>query len=151
MSCCYNISHHIHIRTCTYVCAYVPRGSTSRSMMPSFFAFSARTFLPVRAMSSAPGSPIYIVTYMYMYMQCFGRGEGGVPWDFPIRDQYSEYKIGFLIWSAILFVLPVSMNLIPFVHLNVFCPMIWLAILEKCTENGQWPPVILYSEFPPKI
>ena len=29
--------------------------------------------------------------------------------------------------------------------MNVSCLIFWSAILEKCTENGQWPPVILYS------
>ena len=29
-----------------------------------------------------------------------------------------------------------------FVYLNVSCLIFWLAILEKCMETGQWPPVI---------
>ena len=32
-----------------------------------------------------------------------------------------------------------------YVHLNVSCLIFWLAILEKCTENGQWPPVVFGS------
>ena len=28
-----------------------------------------------------------------------------------------------------------------FVHLNVCCLIFWSAILEKCMENGQWPPI----------
>ena len=34
-----------------------------------------------------------------------------------------------------------------FVHLNESCWIFWSAILEtqKCTENGQWPPVIFGS------
>ena len=40
----------------------------------------------------------------------------------------------------------------PFCHvcndgniMNVSCLILWSAILEKCTENGQWPPVIFGS------
>ena len=32
-----------------------------------------------------------------------------------------------------------------FVYLNVSCLIFWSAILEQCTENCQWPPVIFGS------
>ena len=35
----------------------------------------------------------------------------------------------------------------PFVYSNVTCLILWSAILEKCTENGQWPPVIFGSVY----
>ena len=30
----------------------------------------------------------------------------------------------------------------PLVYLNVSCWIFCLAVLEKCTENGQWPPAL---------
>ena len=35
----------------------------------------------------------------------------------------------------------------PFVYLNVTCLILWSAILEKCTESGQWPRVIFGSVY----
>ena len=32
----------------------------------------------------------------------------------------------------------------PLVHLNVSCLIFWSAILDKCMENGQWPPVMYF-------
>ena len=33
----------------------------------------------------------------------------------------------------------------PFLHVHVSSSIIWSAILEKCTDNGQWPPVTFGS------
>ena len=75
------------VQGCVRVCegVSVPRGTTIWSTRPSFFALSALTFFPVRAMSRASGRPtfrcgVWCVVCVCVCMcvcVCGGGGGGG--------------------------------------------------------------------------
>ncbi len=62
----------------------------------------------------------------------------------PDQDQSAELEIRLSVWVA-----KISGNTNfdwPSIQFDLTLARFWVAILEKCTENGQWPAVISSSE-----
>ena len=91
---------------CARVCegVGVPRGVTIWSTRPSFFALSALTFFPVRAMSRASGRP----TFVYVCAGREVRGRDEMQYSLSLRGRVNNFTINYLLYIKCLILLVVQ-------------------------------------------